>query len=77
MDQQLSPCYYSILTVTPYEVTPIGALHAEKIPEAILLYVFRITFPASPFRKCIEKLSIAYLSDVAIHKIKDYYEFSS
>ena len=28
-------------------MTPIGALHAEKIAESVLLYVFRISFPAS------------------------------
>ena len=52
MDQQVSPCYHSFLTVAQTydsKVTPIGALHAEKIAEAVLLYVFRITFPASPF----------------------------
>ena len=29
-------------------MTLIGALQAEKIAEAFLLFVFRITFPASP-----------------------------
>ena len=44
MNQQVSPCYYSFLTVTQSyqsKVTPIGLLHAEKIPEAVFLYVFR------------------------------------
>ena len=27
--------------------TPISPLHAEKLAEAVLLYVFKITFPAS------------------------------
>ena len=50
MDQQVSPCYHSFLTVTQSfhsKVTPIGVLYAEKIAEAVLLYVFRIAFPAS------------------------------
>ena len=50
MDQQVSPCYYSCLTVSRSyhsKMTPISALHAEKIDDAVLLYVFRIAFPAS------------------------------
>ena len=46
------PTPSSFLTVTQSyysKVTPIGALHAEKIAEAVLLYVFRIAFPASLF----------------------------
>ena len=30
-------------------MTSIGSLHAEKIAEAILLYLFKIAFPASLF----------------------------
>ena len=40
-EQPLIPSYHS-------KVTSIGALHAEKIAEAILLDVLRIAFPA-PF----------------------------
>ena len=29
--------------------TPSGKLHAVKITEAVLLYVFTIVFPTSPF----------------------------
>ena len=50
MNQQVSPCYQSFLTVTQSyhgKVTHIDALHAEKIAEAVLLYVLRISFPAS------------------------------
>ena len=50
MDQQVSSCYHSFLTVTQSyhsQVTPIGAFHAEQIYEAVLLYVFRIAFTAS------------------------------
>ena len=53
MDEQVSPYYHSFLTVTQSydsKVTPVGALHAEKIAEATLLYVFRITFPMSPLQ---------------------------
>ena len=45
-----SPCCHILLTVLlSYhgKVTPIGALHAEKIAEAVFLYMFRIAFPAS------------------------------
>ena len=45
-----APSYHTFLMVTPSyhsKVTPIGALHAEKIGEAVLLYVFRMEFPAS------------------------------
>ena len=52
INQQVSPCYHRILTVTQsYQsnVTPIGELHTKKIAKAILLYVFRIAFPASLF----------------------------
>ena len=38
-------------------VTPIGRLHADKIAEAILFYVFRIAFPAFLF---IEEIEIGY-----------------
>ena len=51
MDQQVSPFYHSFLTATQsYDSkgTHIGGLHAEKICEAVLLYVFRITFSATP-----------------------------
>ena len=50
MDQQVSPSYHTFLTVTPSypsQVTPNGALQAEKIAEAVLLSVFRIALPAS------------------------------
>ena len=46
----VSPCYHTSLTVTQSynsKVTLIGALHAEKIAEAVLLNVFRISLPAS------------------------------
>ena len=39
----MSLCYHSFVTVTQSyhsKVTPISALHAEKIAEAVLLYVF-------------------------------------
>ena len=29
--------------------TPVGSLGAEKISEAVLLYVYTLVFPASPF----------------------------
>ena len=50
MDRQVSPCCPNFLTVTQSyhsKVTYVGALHAEKIAEAVLLYVFRIAFLAS------------------------------
>ena len=49
---QVSPCYHSLLTfIQSYhgKVTPISAFHAEKIAVAVLLFVFRIAFPASLF----------------------------
>ena len=56
MDQQVSPSYHTFLLVTPSyhsKVTPIGVLHAEKIAEAVLLYVFRLAFPASLLVQCV------------------------
>ena len=50
MDQQGSPCCHIFLTVIPSchsKVIPIGTLHAEKIAEAVLLYVFKMAFPSS------------------------------
>ena len=50
MDQHVSPSYHTFMMVTPSyhsNVIPIGALQAEKIAQAVLLYVFRIAFPAS------------------------------
>ena len=47
-DQQGSSCFHNFLTVTQSyhsKVNPIGALHAEKIAEAFLLFI--IAFPAS------------------------------
>ena len=58
MNQQVSPCYHSFLAVTQRynsKVTPIRELHAEKIAEAVLLYVFRIAFPASLLLRFIYK----------------------
>ena len=40
----VTPSYHS-------KVTSIGALDAEKIVEAVLVYVFRIAFPASLFKR--------------------------
>ena len=42
-DQQGLPCCHNFLTVIPSyhsKMTPIGALHAEKINETVLNYVF-------------------------------------
>ena len=36
------------------KVTPIGALHAEKLAEEVLLYAFRITFPVSSLKKNVK-----------------------
>ena len=49
-DKQKSPCCHNFLTGTQTyhsKVTPIDMLHAEKIAEAVLLYVFPIAFPLS------------------------------
>ena len=49
MDQQVCPSYHTLLIVTPSyhsKVTHIGILHAQKIAESVLLYVFRTAFPA-------------------------------
>ena len=35
------------------KVTPIAALYAEKLAEAVLLYVFRIAFPPSLFTRIL------------------------
>ena len=48
IDQQVSPCYHSFLTVSESydsKVTHSGAVQAEKIAEAVLFYVLRITYP--------------------------------
>ena len=48
----VSPCYFIFPTVTQIyysKVTPIAALHPDKIAEAALLYVFIIVFPAYLF----------------------------
>ena len=50
MNQQESPYCHKFLTVTSSyhsKVTPIGAIYAEKIDEALLLYVSKLAFPAS------------------------------
>ena len=50
MNQQVFPCFYSILTgIQSYQskVTPIGLLDNEKTAETHLLYEFTIAFPAS------------------------------
>ena len=52
MGQQESPCCNNFLLVIPSynsKVIPVSALQAEKIPEAVLLYVFIIAFPAPLF----------------------------
>ena len=53
MNQQVSPCYHSFMTISQSchsKVTLINALQVEKIAEAVLLYVFRMTFSASLLR---------------------------
>ena len=50
MDQQGSPYSHIFLTVIPnyhIKVTTLGALYAEKIAEAVVLYMFRISLAAS------------------------------
>ena len=50
MNQQESPCCHNLLTVTSSyhnNVTPIGALRAEKIAVAVWLCEFTIAFTAS------------------------------
>ena len=50
INQQGSPSYHTFLMVTlsyNSKVTPVSTLYAEKIAEAVLLYVFRIKIPAS------------------------------
>ena len=50
LDQIFTYTTFYILTVaTSYnsKVTAIGALHAKKIVEAVLHYVFKILFPAA------------------------------
>ena len=45
MTEQGSPWYHKVLTIIPSyfsKVTPIGALHAEKIADAVLCYVSTI-----------------------------------
>ena len=47
MDQQVSPCYHTSLIITQSfdsKVTPVGALYAEIIAEAVLLYVFILSY---------------------------------
>ena len=47
------PTLSSFLTVTSNcqsKVNPIGALHTEKIAEAVLLNVFKMAFPVSLFK---------------------------
>ena len=49
MDQHVSPCYHSFLTVTysfQSKVTTIGEIHAKKIAHTVLLYLLRIAFAA-------------------------------
>ena len=61
MNQQVSPCYQSFLTVIQSyhsKVTPFGALNADKIAEAVWLYVFRIEVPAFFFNFIENGLSI-------------------
>ena len=51
MDQQGSPCYPNFLSVTSRyhsKVNLVGALDAEKLTAAFLLYVLWIGFPTSP-----------------------------
>ena len=50
IDQHGSPCCHNFLTANQNyhrQVTPIGALDAEKVAEAVFLYVSAIAFPAS------------------------------
>ena len=50
MNQQESPCCQNFMTVTQRnhsKVTPIGALHAEKIAEVVSLYASTIAFSLS------------------------------
>ena len=53
----MSSSYHAFLMVTPTyhsKVTPSGALHDEKIAEAVFLYVFVIAFPTPLLMKVSE-----------------------
>ena len=59
IDHQRSPCCDNFLAAAQSyrsKVIPFNALHAEKIAEAVLLYVFRIPFPASLLYKTFSTL---------------------
>ena len=66
MNQQVSPYYHSILTLTQKyhsKVTPIGALHAEKKAEAFLFFLFRILFSVSPLLESLMGPALGIKSD--------------
>ena len=50
---QMSDCCYSLMTgISSYnsQFTPVYLLHTEKRGKPVLLLVFNMAFPASPFR---------------------------
>ena len=52
MDQQGSPCYHSLKWLSgryDSKVNFDGLLDGKKLAASVLLYVFIIGFPASPF----------------------------
>ena len=56
MDQHKSVKKFSFMTVIPSDYgkhAPMRALHAEKIADAVLIYVFKILFSASLFSQKI------------------------
>ena len=59
MDQQWSPWWNNFLTFPPSyhnKVTPISALHADKVAEAVWIYLFKKSIcgiPASFFRSIV------------------------
>ena len=52
MDQQGSPCYDSLKWLSGIydnKVNSVGQMDSKKLAALVLLYVFIIGFPASPF----------------------------
>ena len=64
MNQQGSPCCFNFLAVTSSyhsKVNLVGALDAEKVAAAVLLYVLLMGFPTSLFRITEKKYIIYFI----------------
>ena len=50
---------------------PVGPVDAEKIAGVVLLYVFKIAFPRSLFKRNTRRMDLVTVSRFIVEEVKD------